>query len=178
MRFPETNLYFVGFMGTGKTTVGHAVAQRMGYQLLDSDVEIERKAGKSVADIFASEGEPAFREMERAFIENGHPAQKCVVACGGGLVVQAGMLELLKSKGVIICLHATLETILKRTHGSRHRPLLNVEDPMERIRTLYAQREPIYRQAGTVILTDGRPLGEIVTHVIRTYRREAEEFGK
>jgi shikimate kinase len=178
MPFPETNLYFVGFMGTGKTTVGHAVAQRMGYQLIDSDVEIERKAGKSIADIFATEGEPAFRVMERDFIEHGHPAKKCVVACGGGLVVQPGMLELLKSKGVIICLHATLETILKRTQGSRHRPLLNVEDPMERIRALYAKREPIYRQAGTVILTDGRPLGEIVTHVIRTYRREAEEFGK
>jgi shikimate kinase len=178
MRFPETNLYFVGFMGTGKTTVGHAVAQRMGYQLIDSDVEIERKAGKSIADIFASEGESAFRAMERDFIERGHPPGKCVVACGGGLVVQPGMLELLKSKGVIICLHATLETILKRTQGSRHRPLLNVDDPMERIRTLYATREPIYRQAGTVILTDGRPLGEIVTHVIRTYRREAEEFGK
>jgi shikimate kinase len=178
MNFPETNLYFVGFMGTGKTTVGHAVAQRMGYQLLDSDVEIERKAGKPVADIFANEGEPAFRALERAFIEHGHPTEKCVVACGGGLVVQPGMLELLKSKGVIICLHASLETILKRTQGSRHRPLLNVEDPMERMRALYAVREPIYRQAGTVILTDGRPLGEIVTHVIRTYRREAVEFGK
>jgi shikimate kinase len=81
MRFPETNLYFVGFMGTGKTTVGHAVAQRMGYQLIDSDVEIERKAGKSIADIFASEGESAFRAMERDFIERGHPPGKCVVAC-------------------------------------------------------------------------------------------------
>jgi shikimate kinase len=88
------------------------------------------------------------------------------------------MLELLKSKGVVICLHASLDTILKRTQGSRHRPLLNVEDPMERIRTLYAAREPIYRQAGTVILTDGRPLSEIATHAIRTYRREAAEFGK
>ena len=178
MNFPETNLYFVGFMGTGKTTVGHAVAQRMGYKLLDSDVEIERKAGKSIPDIFANEGEPAFRVLERDFIEHGHPARKCVVACGGGLVVQPGMLELLKSKGVVICLQASLETILKRTQGSRHRPLLNVDDPMERIRTLYAAREPIYRQAGTVILTDGRPLSEIVTHVIRTYRREAAEFGR
>lgn len=178
MNFPETNLFLVGFMGTGKTTVGHAVAQRMGYQLLDSDVEIERKAGKSIPDIFATEGEPAFRVMEREFIEHGHPVQKCVVACGGGLVVQPGMLELLKAKGIIICLHATLETIMKRTQGSRHRPLLNVVDPMERIRALYAAREPIYRQAGTMILTDGRPLAEIVTHVIRTYRREAEEFGK
>ena len=178
MRISETNLYFVGFMGTGKTTVGRAVAQRMDYQLFDSDVEIERLAGKSIAEIFAAEGEPAFRAMERKFIEQGHPAERCVVACGGGLVVQPGMLELLKTKGVVICLHATLETILKRTQGSRHRPLLNVDDPMDRIRTLYAQRELVYRQAGTMVLTDGRQLNDIVAHVIRTYRREAAEFGK
>jgi len=178
MNPPETNLYFVGFMGTGKTTVGRAVAQRMNYQLIDSDAEIERQAGKPIADIFASEGEPAFRAMERVFIEQGHPATGCVVACGGGLVVQAGMLDLLKSKGVVICLHASLDTVLKRTQGSRHRPLLNVDDPMDRIRLLYAQREPIYRQAGTMVLTDGRQLNDIVAHVLRIYRRDAAEFGK
>ena len=178
MHSPETNLYFVGFMGTGKTTVGRTVAQCMGHHLLDSDVEIERLAGKPVAEIFASEGEPAFRAMERAFIERGHPSTGCVVACGGGLVVQPGMLDLLKSRGVVICLHASLDTILKRTQGSRHRPLLNVDDPMERIRTLYAQREPVYRQAGTMVLTDGRQLNDIVAHVLRIYRREAAEFGK
>lgn len=178
MSDPAINLYFVGFMGTGKTTVGRAVAQRMGFQLLDSDVEIERKAGKPIPEIFATQGEPAFRALEREFIEHGHPAEKCIVACGGGLVVQPGMLELLQSKGVVMCLHASVETILKRTQGSKHRPLLNVENPFERIQTLYAQREPIYRRAGTVILTDGRPLIDIVAHVLRTYRREAAEFKK
>ncbi|MFT3871020.1 MAG: shikimate kinase, partial [Nibricoccus sp.] len=170
--------YFVGFMGTGKTTVGRAVAQRMGFQLLDSDVEIERKAGKPIPEIFATQGEPAFRAMEREFIEQGHPAEKCIVACGGGLVVQPGMLELLQSKGIVMCLHASVETILKRTQGSKHRPLLNVENPLERIQALYAQREPVYRRAGTLILTDGRPLTDIVAHVVRAYRREAAEFKK
>ena len=178
MQIPEPNLYFVGFMGTGKTTVGRAVAQRMGFQLIDSDVAIEQQAGKSIQEIFLSEGEPAFRTMERAFVENGHPATNCVVACGGGLVVQPGMVELLKSKGVVICLFASLETILSRTQGSRHRPLLNVEDQMERIRTLYTQREPIYKKSGTMVLTDGRQLNDIADHVIRIYRREAGEFGK
>ena len=178
MHTPEINLYFVGFMGTGKTTVGRAVAQRMDFQLLDTDAEIERQSGRAVAEIFASEGEPAFRALERKFIETGHPSERCVVACGGGLVVQPGMLDLLKAKGVVICLHASVETILKRTQGSRHRPLLDVENPLERIRTLYAQREQVYRQAGTMILTDGRTLNDIVSHVIRTYRHEAAEFGK
>jgi shikimate kinase len=172
MSSPDANLYLVGFMGTGKTTIGRAVAQRLQYDLLDSDHEIETKHGKAIAQIFATEGEPVFRGYEREFIERGHPAAKQVVACGGGLVVQPGMLDLLRAKGVVICLHASIETILRRTAGHRHRPLLNVEDPEIRLRTLYAEREPIYRQSGTVILTDSRPMSDIVNHVLRVYRRE------
>ena len=163
-------------MGTGKSTVGRALAARLGYTMLDSDHEIEKKTGRTIAAIFAESGEPEFRRLERDFIENGHPAQGCVVSCGGGLVVQPGMLDLLKKKGVIICLHASLETILARTQGSAHRPLIQAENPMERLRELYTKREPIYRCAGTMILTDGRPLLEVASHVQRAYRREAREW--
>ena len=110
----DVNLYLVGFMGTGKTTVGRAVAQRLGFHLLDSDHEIERLQKKNIPEIFTQDGEPAFRALEHAFIERGHPAQRTVVACGGGLVVQPGMLDLLQSKGVVVCLHASIETILAR----------------------------------------------------------------
>jgi len=178
MSSKNANLYLVGFMGSGKTTVGRAVAQKLGYTLLDSDHEIERQAGKPITEIFASQGEPAFRAMERAFIEGGHPASGCIIACGGGLVIQPGMLELVRSKGVLICLHASLETIIRRTTGMGHRPLLNTQNPEERVRTLYAQREPIYRQCGTMVLTDSRPFSDIVAHVIRSYRREAAEFAR
>ena len=178
MNAADVNLYLVGFMGTGKTTVGRAVAQKLGFRLLDSDYEIERQQGKTIPDIFAQDGEPAFRTLEREFIERGHPADRTVIACGGGLVVQPGMLPLLKSKGVIVCLHASLETILARTARNRNRPLLNVENPDERVRTLYAQREPVYRQSGTVILTDSRPLQEIAGHVVRAWRRDAADFAQ
>ena len=77
-----------------------------------------------------------------------------------------------------MCLHASIESILRRTLGTRNRPLRNVDDPAARIRTLFAQREPIYRRAGTTILTDGRQLADIVSHVLRAYRREAVEWGK
>ncbi len=174
----NVNLYLVGFMGTGKTTVGRAVAHRLHFKALDSDYEIEKQQGKSIPEIFAQDGEPAFRAMERAFIEGGHPAQGTLVACGGGLVIQPGMLDLLQSRGVVVCLHATLETILARTSRQRTRPLLAVENPEERIRTLYAAREPIYKKAGTVILTDARPLQEIVAHVIRVWRRDAPDFAR
>lgn len=171
----ETNLYLVGFMGTGKTTIGRAVAYRLKYQLLDSDQEIERIEDTTVADLFARKGEAYFRERERAFIESGHPATRTVVACGGGLVVQPGMLTRLQQKGVVICLHASLETILQRTSANRNRPLLHVEDPMTRLRQLYTEREPIYRRAGAVILTDQRPARDIISHVLRVYRREVAE---
>ena len=174
----DVNLYLVGFMGTGKTTVGRAVGAKLGFQVLDSDHEIERTKGKPIPDIFAQEGEPAFRQYERDFIERGHPAERTVVACGGGLVVQPQMLELLQSKGVVVCLHASIETILVRTARHRNRPLLEVENPEQRIRTLYAAREPIYRRSGAVILTDSRPLNDIVSHVIRSWRRDAADFAR
>lgn len=176
MTASDVNLYLVGFMGTGKTTIGRAVAQKLGFELLDSDYEIERQQGRTIAEIFEAQGETAFRQMEREFIESGHAARHAVVACGGGLVVQPGMLDLIKSKGVVVCLHASLETILKRTQGNRTRPLLNVEDPLERIRALYTAREPVYRRSGTLVLTDGRPLHDVVAHVLRIYRREAADL--
>lgn len=178
MNATDVNLYLVGFMGTGKSTVGRAVAHKLGYTLVDSDHEIERQQGKTIAEIFANDGEPAFRVLEREFVERGHPAERAVVSCGGGLVVQSGVLALLRAKGVVVCLHASIETILERTSRHQHRPLLAAENPEERIRVLYAAREPIYKQSGTVILTDGRPLHDVVAHVMRAWRRDAVDFAR
>jgi shikimate kinase len=174
----DVNLYLVGFMGTGKSTVGRQVARQMGFEFLDSDHEIERLQAQPVSKIFAERGEAAFRAMERAFIESGHPAKKCVISCGGGLVVPPGMLELLRSRGVVICMHAPIETILQRTMHASHRPLLQVENPEQRLRELYAQREELYRRTGTMVLTDKRPLREIAAHVLRVYRQEAALISK
>lgn len=129
-----------------------------------------------VPEIFAQEGEDAFRRYEWEFIESGHPDSNSVVACGGGLVTQPGMIELLKEKGVLICLFASTETILQRTQGNRNRPLLNVDDPAKRIRDLLAQRAPFYQRAGTMILTDNRGLSDVVDHLQRVYAREAKAF--
>ena len=178
MNAADVNLYLVGFMGTGKSTVGRAVAQRLGFQVVDSDHEIERLCGRTIPEIFATDGEPAFRAREREFVLHGHPPTRTLVACGGGIVMQAGILEILKARGVVICLHASIETILERTARNRHRPLLNVDNPEERVRALYAEREHVYKRAGAVILTDSRPLSDIVAHVVRTWRREAADFAR
>ena len=172
----DVNLYLVGFMGTGKTTVGRAVAQRLGFECIDTDHEIEREQGRTIAEIFAKDGERVFREMERRFVETDPRTSRTVVACGGGLVVQPGMAEMLRQRGIVICLHASIETILARTARNRTRPLLAVGDPDARARALFAEREPLYRSSGTLVLTDGRPLSDIVAHVIRVWRREAPGF--
>jgi len=176
MKNAGPNLYLVGFTGTGKSTVGRQVARHLGMQFLDSDHEIERASGRTIAQIFADDGEPAFRALERKFVEDGHPGQGLVVACGGGLVVAPGMLEILCARGVVICLHASLETVLQRTARSVHRPLLDGDNREERVRALYGPREEIYRRAGTMILTDRRPLREVVSHVLRVFEREAAEW--
>ena len=178
MNRSDVNLYLVGFMGTGKTTVGRLLAQKIGFDILDSDKEIEKKEGSTISDIFSKQGEAAFRGMEKEFILNGHPITNAVISCGGGLVVQPGMKEELQSRGVVVCLHASIETILERTKRQNTRPLLAVDDPDKQVRMLYSQREPIYKSSGTVVLTDQRPIKDIVAHVYRIWEREAAEFAR
>jgi shikimate kinase len=166
----QPNLYLIGFMGVGKSVVGRALARSLRMRFMDSDREIEEAAGKPIASIFAEDGEPAFRALERAFIETGHPAEGVVVSCGGGLPVQPGMSQLLRQKGVVVCLFAHPRTILRRTVGNPKRPLLNVPDPEARIRELLAEREPCYMRAGIGISTEGRGIEEVVRSIVRSYR--------
>lgn len=163
-------------MGVGKSAIGRRVARELGYKFLDSDDCIVKNVGQKIPAIFASEGEAQFRAYEREFIESGHPDQGCVVSCGGGLVIEEGMQELLKSKGVVICLFASVESIIERTSRNKNRPLLNVEDPEARIRELLAKREPIYMDSGACISTDRRTIPEVVSHMLRTYRACAKRL--
>ncbi len=169
---PGSNLYLIGFMGVGKSAVGRHVARLLDMRFLDSDHEIEQKAGMSIPSIFKTMGEAAFRQMEREFIETGHPDGGCVVSCGGGLPIEPGMRELLLSKGVVVCLFASEATILERTSRNDRRPMLSVEDPVARVRQLLAKRLPIYMNTGTGISTENRSMHEVAAHVARAYRQE------
>ena len=148
------NLYLLGFMGTGKSSIGRKVAARLGFRFLDSDAEIEKLCGMETKDIFAKFGEAKFRQMEREFIENGHPAHNCVIACGGGLCCRDGMPELVKSKGVSVVLFSTPDEIFERVSSNDKRPLLNVENPRERIANLLRERTPYYMKSGVAIAAD------------------------
>lgn len=166
------NLYLVGFMGTGKSVIGRKLSELLNYSFIDSDDWIEQREGQPIPEIFQTRGEAYFRSCERDFIESGHPAEATVVSCGGGLIIPEGMVEQVKEKGRLFCLFASPETILKRTQNNPNRPLLQGEDPEARIRTLMAEREPIYLKAGTLITTDQRPIPEIVNHIKRLYEQQ------
>ncbi len=167
MSYP--NLYLLGFMGTGKSSVGRKIAARLGMRFLDSDAEIEKSAGMEIRDIFSKFGEEKFREMERAFIESGHPESGCVVSCGGGLCCRDGMPELVRSRGVCVVLFSTPEEIFERVSKSDKRPLVNVGDPMRRIRELLAARTPYYMRSGIAIAAD-KNIKNTVEHIERIYR--------
>lgn len=161
-------------MGVGKSAVGRGVARDLDLLFIDSDAAIEEVAGQPIKDIFAQQGEAAFRQMERVFIESGHPQEGCVISCGGGLLMGEGMPELLLTKGIVVCLFADVETIYNRTCHNSKRPLLDVADPRARIRELLEERLPVYQATGTGICTENRSLAEIIQHVVRVYRNEAQ----
>lgn len=165
----KPNIYLLGFMGTGKTSVGKRLARKLGFKFLDSDNEIEVQNAMSVRDIFANFGEEHFRMLERNFIENGHPQNNCVVSCGGGLVCRDGMPELVKSKGVAVVLFSQPEEIFERVRKNDKRPLLNVENPLEKIKELLEQRTPFYLRSGVSIATD-RDINKTVEHILRIYK--------
>ena len=169
------NLYLLGFMGTGKSVLGKRLAQRLGFRFLDSDSEIEKKCGMKTKDIFSKLGEPKFRSMEREFMESGHPECNCVVACGGGLCCREGMPELVKSKGVSVVLFSSPEEILERVSRSDSRPLLNVENPIERIKSLLKERKPFYMRSGVAIATDAN-LKITEEHILRIYAAKRRAF--
>jgi shikimate kinase len=173
----QPNLYLVGFMGTGKSAVGRRVARQLGFDFVDVDRQLEQQAGRSIAEIFAKDGEACFRQMERDFIEKGHSTEGQVVSCGGGLVVAPGMREALLARGVVVCLFASVETILERTGRNRDRPLLDAENPRARIEELLKARMPVYQSVGTGVCTDNRPIGEVVNHIVRVYKAERKHSG-
>ena len=171
---PQPNLLLVGFMGTGKSTLGRLLARRWRRPMVDTDEVVERLVGKPIPEIFAQDGEAAFRAKEREVVESHLPASGAIVSCGGGLVIPEGMAALVASKGVVVTLFASPEAVLRRTQGKTGRPLLAGEDPEARIRALMAEREKAYLACGTAVYTDGRTLHQLADAVERIYRREAQ----
>lgn len=147
----------VGMPGCGKSTVGRHLARQLGLQFWDSDTEIERRLGMPIRDCFEQRGESSFRDVEQDVIEelSGRPAS--LLATGGGAVLRPSNRDALHSRSHVFYLRATPEELHRRLRHDTHRPLLQVEDPLRRLRELYRERDPLYRRTAHFVVEAARP---------------------
>lgn len=153
----NNNIFLVGLMGAGKTTIGRMLARRLGMHFVDSDHEIEARTGASVPWIFEIEGEPSFRRREADMIRELTAGSGLVLATGGGAVLNPDSRRLLSERGTVIYLRASVNSILARTSHDKNRPLLQTADPRKKLEDLTAQREPLYREIADLVIDTGRP---------------------
>ncbi|TFW30740.1 bifunctional shikimate kinase/3-dehydroquinate synthase AroKB [Massilia horti] len=153
----NNNIFLVGLMGAGKTTIGRLLARRLGARFVDSDHAIEARTGASIPWIFEIEGEASFRRREADMIRELTAQQGIVLATGGGAVLNPDSRKLLAERGTVIYLRASVSSILARTSHDKNRPLLQTADPRARLEELTAQREPLYREIADLVIDTGRP---------------------
>lgn len=146
------NLFFIGLMGVGKTTLGKHIAQKLGRSFYDSDDEICLRTGVSIATIFELEGEQGFRQRESLIIDELTNYKNIVLATGGGAVLNEKNRHNLSERGTVIYLHASPKILLKRTQHDKSRPLLQVENPLAKLEELYNIRDGIYRETAHIII--------------------------
>jgi shikimate kinase len=164
------NVVLCGFMATGKTSVGKHLAALLEYEFLDMDATIEAETGMSIPQIFASQGEPAFRALECRVVEQVAQRCGCVIATGGGTIANRQNLDNLKRGGIVIALTADPETILLRTGSGESRPMLGKGDHMQRIRSLMEQRAPAYAMADITVDTSSSSIEEVAEIIVNRLR--------
>jgi shikimate kinase len=164
------NLALVGFMGTGKTSVGRLAAEQLHFDYVDTDELIQTHTGRIIADIFKTDGEPAFRALERKVVLELASRTKTVISTGGGLPANPENLAGLKTHALVVCLWASPEKIWERVKNQSHRPLLEDPDPQKKIRELLAVREPFYKQADVLMNTEIRTVREMAQQVAHQFR--------
>lgn len=168
----RSNIFLIGPMGVGKTTIGRQLATRLGLEFLDSDHEIEDRTGADIPWIFDVEGEAGFRHREREMIDELSARRGVVLATGGGAVLDPLNRSRLRDRGTVIYLQAPLDSLLERTARDRKRPLLQTEDPRRKLAQILAEREPLYREAADfVVSTDHRPVRRVIGEIVECLDR-------
>ncbi len=149
------NIFLVGLMGAGKTSVGRMLARRLDMKFFDADAEIERITGVKIPVIFEIEGESGFRSREEKMIQQLTSLDGIVLATGGGAVISDASRRFLKSRGRVIYLRAAPEDLWRRTRRDRNRPLLQTADPLGKLRSLHEQRDPLYMETAHIVVDTG-----------------------
>ena len=146
------NIFLIGLMGAGKTTIGRQLASELSLEFFDSDHEIEKRTGVTITHIFDIEGEAGFRKRETAMLDELTQRTGIVLATGGGAILKPENRQFLMSRGTSIYLYANIETLLERTAKDRNRPLLQTDDPKAKLEELFKIRDPLYRETADVII--------------------------
>jgi 3-dehydroquinate synthase len=170
-----SRIVLTGFSGTGKSAVARLAAARLGCEVVDTDALVERAAGRPIADIFARDGEPRFRELEADAVRRACARPNAVVSVGGGATLRPDSRRLLADGGFVVCLEARPETVLQRLRegDAEERPLLAGPDPLSRIRELKAVRQPVYALADCTVHTDGLNPDEVAAEVVRAWEERS-----
>ena len=158
-------IFLIGFMGTGKTTIGTELAGALGWELRDSDHEIVQREGRTIPEIFAAEGEAAFRKLETQMLTELSRQSCTVITTGGGAVLAEQNRELMRATGLVVSLTATIDEIVRRVSADENRPLLQGEDLRTRVETLVKAREGLYDFAELTLDTTGREISAIVADI-------------
>ena len=162
------NIYLIGFMGTGKSTVSRSLASLLGYEEIDTDEQISRQQSQSITEIFEKQGEQVFRELETALLLELAEEKHKIISCGGGMAMREENVALMRKNGSVVLLTAEPGTILERVKQDKGRPVLNGNMNLEYIGSLLAQRNPFYQAAGDlVVATDGRSPDEISKEIVK-----------
>lgn len=171
------NVVLIGFMGTGKTTVGKGVSKKLEMEFVDIDQEVEKITGLTVREIFQRYGETRFRSEETAAVKRLAKLDNLVISTGGGVVLKQENIDFLNEKGIVISLWADPDTIYNRVSRKKTRPLLMQENPRKAIEDLLKQREHLYKQARFNIDTSHLTLEQVIEQVIEIYHKEVASNG-
>jgi shikimate kinase len=156
----------IGMPGSGKSSVGRQLARRLNWAFVDSDAEIERHIGCAIRAYFEQHGEAAFREVEQSVLSDLLMRERLVLATGGGAVAREANRRLLASHAQVVYLRSTPEELMRRLRHDTHRPLLQVSDPMRKVRELFEERDPLYRACARFVIETGRPSVKILAGMI------------
>lgn len=162
-----TSIALVGLPGSGKTTVGKLLARRLGLDFVDSDHVIEERVGCPIRAFWEQQGEQAFRDLEETAIRDLTTGDRAMVlATGGGSVLREANRQQLRAAARVVYLRSTPQQVYERIRHNRNRPLLQVDDPMERLRALHAQRDPLYRETAHIVVDTARPSLQALVNMI------------
>lgn len=167
----NSNIVLVGFMGTGKTSIGKRLSSQLRMRYVDTDNVIERDSQRWISDIFAQDGEEVFRGLETEAVIKVSKLRNHIISTGGGVVLKEMNITTLKENGVVFCLTATPEEIYRRVGHQTHRPLLQTTDPMETIRSMLDQRESFYSKADFMVDTTERSFTDVISQIKKIYSR-------